>query len=71
MSEGSGQVTIRVIMTMSDLHRITVSRSHQGEVMKMAAKFKPPGVVTPAGGAGYKVSISANIRYHQTEKIQG
>ena len=24
----------------------------------MASKFKPPGVVTPAGGAGYKVSIS-------------
>ena len=23
--------------------------------MKMAEKFKPPGVVTPAGGAGYKV----------------
>merc|ERR1711878_80370 len=35
--------------------RIVVSRSHQGEVMKMAAKFKTPGVVTPAGGAGYKV----------------
>ena len=32
-----------------------VSRSHQGDVMKMAEKFKPPGVVTPAGGAGYKV----------------
>ena len=35
--------------------RIVVSRSHQGDVMKMAEKFKPPGVVTPAGGAGYKV----------------
>ena len=35
--------------------RIMVSRSHQGDVMKMAEKFKPPGVVTPAGGAGYKV----------------
>ena len=36
--------------------RIMVSRSHQGEVMKMAEKFKPPGVVTPAGGSGYKVT---------------
>jgi len=35
--------------------RIVVSRSHQGDVLKMAEKFKPPGVVTPAGGAGYKV----------------
>ena len=26
---------------------------------KMAEKFKPPGVVTPAGGAGYKVRLSA------------
>ena len=33
-----------------------VSRSHQGDVMKMAEKFKPPGVVTPAGGSGYKVN---------------
>ena len=38
--------------------RIMVSRSHQGEVMKMAEKFKPPGVVTPAGGSGYKVTRS-------------
>ena len=37
------------------LVRIMVSRSHQGDVMKMAEKFKPPGVVTPAGGSGYKV----------------
>ena len=37
--------------------RIMVSRSHQGDVMKMAEKFKPPGVVTPAGGSGYKVNI--------------
>ena len=37
--------------------RIMVSRSHQGEVMKMAEKFKPPGVVTPAGGSGYKVNM--------------
>ena len=37
--------------------RIVVSRSHQGDVMKMAEKFKPPGVVTPAGGAGFKVII--------------
>ena len=44
---------------ISSFPRITVSRSHQGEVMKMAAKFKPPGVVTPAGGAGYKVSVSS------------
>ena len=56
-----------VLLTLI-LPRITVSRSHQGEVMKMASKFKPPGVVTPAGGAGYKVSISVNIRYLQTER---
>ena len=40
--------------------RIVVSRSHQGDVMKMAEKFKPPGVVTPAGGAGFKVIIISN-----------
>ena len=40
--------------------RIVVSRSHQGDVMKMAEKFKPPGVVTPAGGAGFKVIIIIN-----------
>ena len=72
-SEGSGQVskvydTVDVpphLMWPYFLHwyilRITVSRSHQGEVMKMAARFKPPGVVTPAGGAGYKVSSSASL----------
>ena len=46
----------------SECCRIVVSRSHQGDVMKMAEKFKPPGVVTPAGGAGYKVGI-----HQQTE----
>lgn len=35
--------------------RVIVSRSHKGEVYKMVEKFKPPGVVTPAGGAGYKI----------------
>ena len=32
-----------------------VSRSHKGEVYKLVEKFDPPGIVTPAGGAGYKV----------------
>lgn len=35
--------------------RVIVSRSHKGEVYKMVEKFKPPGVVTPAGGAGFKM----------------
>jgi len=35
--------------------RVIVSRSHKGDVYKMVNKFKPPGIVTPAGGAGYKV----------------
>jgi len=35
--------------------RVIVSRSHKGEVYKLVSKFKPAGVVTPAGGAGYKV----------------
>merc|ERR1712130_64843 len=35
--------------------RVIVSRSHKGEVNKMVEKFNPPGVVTPAGGAGYKI----------------
>ena len=43
--------------------RIMVSRSHQGDVMKMAEKFKPPGVVTPAGGAGYKVGRHLTTRH--------
>ena len=38
--------------------RIIVSRSHSGEVYKLVEKFKPPGIVTPAGGSGYKVIIS-------------
>ena len=38
--------------------RIIVSRSHSGEVYKLVEKFKPPGIVTPAGGSGYKVTIS-------------
>ena len=41
--------------------RIMVSRSHQGDVMKMAEKFKPPGVVTPAGGSGYKVTLDSSL----------
>ena len=52
------KVTNMSIITMI---RIMVSRSHQGDVMKMAEKFKPPGVVTPAGGAGYKVSNIATL----------
>ena len=44
-----------------------VSRSHQGEVMKMAEKFKPPGIVTPAGGSGYKVGT---FKYPETELTQ-
>ena len=40
------------------MRRVIVSRSHKGDVYKMVNKFKPPGVVTPAGGAGYKVSLS-------------
>ena len=40
------------------LVRIIVSRSHSGEVYKLVEKFKPPGIVTPAGGSGYKVIIS-------------
>jgi len=35
--------------------RVVVSRSHSGEVYKLVEKFKPPGVVTPAGGSGYKM----------------
>jgi len=35
--------------------RVIVSRSHKGDVYKMVNKFKPAGVVTPAGGAGYKI----------------
>jgi len=35
--------------------RVIVSRSHKGDVYKLVEKFKPPGVVTPAGGAGYKM----------------
>lgn len=35
--------------------RVIVSRSHKGDVYKMVEKFKPPGVVTPAGGSGYKI----------------
>ena len=32
-----------------------VSRSHKGEVYKLVERFDPPGVITAAGGSGYKV----------------
>ena len=34
-----------------------MSRSHSGDVYKLVEKFKPPGVVTPAGGSGFKVAL--------------
>ena len=34
-----------------------MSRSHKGDVYKFVEKFKPPGIVTPAGGSGFKVSL--------------
>ena len=50
--------------------RIVVSRSHQGDVMKMAEKFKPPGVVTPAGGAGYKVGTLDIYRSYRSGGVE-
>jgi len=35
--------------------RVIVSRSHKGDVYKFVEKFKPPGIVTPAGGSGFKL----------------
>ena len=49
---------VRKKFWQSFLVRIIVSRSHSGEVYKLVEKFKPPGIVTPAGGSGYKVIIS-------------
>ena len=53
-------------------YRVIVSRSHKGDVYKMVNKFKPAGVVTPAGGAGYKVSYTAATRanYKQTFSLR-
>ena len=34
--------------------------------MKMAEKFKPPGVVTPAGGAGYKVETFIQFTFESS-----
>ena len=43
--------------------RVIVSRSHSGHAYKLVEKFKPPGVVTPAGGSGYKVALSSYWNY--------
>ena len=40
-----------------------MSRSHSGEVYKLVEKFKPPGIVTPAGGSGYKVTTDHLISH--------
>lgn len=35
--------------------RVVVSRSHKGEVYKLVERFDPPGVITAAGGSGFKI----------------
>ena len=45
--------------------RVVVSRSHKGEVYKLVERFDPPGVITAAGGSGYKVGRRHSLEYPQ------
>lgn len=49
------EVELNRVYSEDEGPRIIVSRSHKGDVNQMVEKFKPPGVVTSAGGAGYKI----------------